>query len=139
MCTRRPHPVLILLLLLLLSPLLLLPPLPQNMANTLLLPECGCHRHFTPSSPSNTSTSSSTSTCSPSASLRGSGQKVVSFSYYGSPSQPHQQAKQYWEGLATNLASLPRALGQGWLVRLYHDLQQGEPLMEDLCRIACAR
>ena len=64
-------------------------------------------------------------------------QKVVGFSFYGNTSSGVHKAKQYFEGIQENLALVSRLYGADWSVRLYYDLDQEDPLHQDLCNMAC--
>ena len=47
-------------------------------------------------------------TCSPRAYLRGKGQKIIGFSYYGDSRSAHHQKKKYFEGIQNNLKLLQK-------------------------------
>ena len=121
-----------------------------------MIPDCGCQRTIqstTSTSDNNTSTTSPSSinytsitslssinytstTCSKTAYLRGSDQHVVSFSYYGDPTTPHHKSKQYYAGIKENLSTMSQFY-PGWVMRLYHDLDHHNPLLGELCDLAC--
>ena len=42
----------------------------------------------------------------------------------------------YFAGLEINLDLLPEHY-PGWIMRLYHDIEESDPLMETLCEYAC--
>jgi len=65
-------------------------------------------------------------------------QHVVAFVFYGDQTSPHMVAKQYWLGLKRNLEAIPNILGAKWRVRLYHDLREDNPLLDELCVISKA-
>ena len=97
---------------------------------------CGCERSLRPSlSLGNRVTPLGETTCSRDAHHRGAGQKVVSFSFYRSP-RLDQPGRNYLDGVSANLA-LAASLYPGWVVRLYHDLDPGDPAAARLCSVAC--
>ncbi|XP_045585469.2 uncharacterized protein [Procambarus clarkii] len=69
------------------------------------------------------------SSCGDSATLRGGGQKVVSFSVYG------QFPSEYYEGLK-KLLPVVGEMYPGWTVRVYLDLSTGT-LQDWACSLAC--
>ena len=42
----------------------------------------------------------------------------------------------YFAGLEANLKLLPKHY-PGWIIRLYHDIEEDDPLMGTLCEYAC--
>ncbi len=68
----------------------------------------------------------SNTTCSSDAFLRGSGQKVVGFSFYGDLNSDKMKIKGYFEGIVGNL-ELMRTFYPGWTMRLYFDLDDSHP------------
>ena len=78
------------------------------------------------------------STCSQDSWARGSHQKVVAFSFYGSTNSTEHQKKKYWSGIEENLALVESLYGEGWSMRLYHDLNLSSPLHHQLCSLACS-
>jgi len=105
---------------------------------TFKLENCGCERKlsFTGEAESFNQTKYTRTTCGRSAYMRGPGQKVVGFSFYGDPNTPKHKAKKYFTGIEENLSSLP-VFYPGWVMRLYYDLQPGDQLLADLCHLAC--
>ena len=80
----------------------------------------------------------SDTTCSWTAWARGSHQRVVAFSFFGAvDSGPHEQRK-YFEGVEQNLGALASHYGQGWIMRLYHNLGPQHPLHTKICALACS-
>ena len=75
-------------------------------------------------------------TCSTDSFARGIGQKVVGFSFYGDMSTKYSKAKGYLAGIKGNL-DLMEEFYPGWIMRLYFDLEPENPLMNDLCDMAC--
>jgi hypothetical protein len=75
-------------------------------------------------------------TCSQDAVRRGRGQRVVAYSFYGSPRTERHKAKQYFAGIVENLG-LVRRLYPGWVMRLYYDLSEDEKVAGELCELAC--
>ena len=83
-------------------------------------------------------------TCGESAFRRGSGQKVIGFSFYEHDDTRLKERKQnkswinppYFRGVKENL-DLVATFYPGWTVRLYHDLDPEDPLMDTLCSYLC--
>jgi len=75
-------------------------------------------------------------TCSPRAYSRGNGQKIIGFSYYGDSRSAHHKSKKYFEGIQNNLNLLPKFY-PGWIIRLYYDLDQDDPILPKLCGLSC--
>jgi len=75
-------------------------------------------------------------TCSPEAYARGNGQKIIGFSYYGDFHSAGHKAKKYFEGIQNNVNLLPKFY-PGWIIRLYYDLDQDDPLRHQLCELSC--
>jgi hypothetical protein len=75
-------------------------------------------------------------TCSRDAARRGPGQRVVAFSFYGSPTTARHKAKQYFAGIVENLELMPNRYPD-WVMRLYYDMEATAPLMQELCGLAC--
>jgi len=75
-------------------------------------------------------------TCSKDAFMRGSGQKVVGFSFYGDINTPKNKKKGYFEGIVGNLELMPTYY-PGWIMRLYYDLDDKDPITQELCNLAC--
>jgi len=75
-------------------------------------------------------------TCSTDAVRRGAGQRVAAYSFYGSATTARHKAKKYFAGIVENLALLPQ-LYPGWVMRLYYDLDPGDPSLAQLCELAC--
>ena len=78
------------------------------------------------------------STCSQDSWARGSHQKVVAFSFYGSTNSTEHQKKKYWSGIKENLALVESLYGDGWSMRVYHDINSSNPLHQQLCSLACS-
>ena len=75
-------------------------------------------------------------TCSYRSFLRGSGQKIIGFSYYGDSRSAHHQTKKYFEGIQNNLQLLPKYY-PNWIIRLYYDLSPDDPVLPKLCQLSC--
>ena len=79
-------------------------------------------------------------TCGETSFRRGFGQKVIGFSFYEHDSIRLEERRlnksfdfpPYFRGIEENLDLVP-ILYPGWIVRLYHDLQQEDPLCETIC------
>ena len=78
------------------------------------------------------------STCSADSWQRGIGQKVIAFAFYGDPKSAVHQRRGYFEGIRANLEAISSFYNSSWVVRLYHDIGSDDPLMADLCRLACS-
>ena len=78
------------------------------------------------------------STCSRDSWARGSRQKVVAFSFYGSTNSTEHLKKKYWTGIEENLALVEALYGAGWSVRIYHNLKESSSLHQQLCNLACS-
>ena len=77
------------------------------------------------------------STCSSASYWRGAGQKIISFSFYGSPNSTKGKERKYFQGIEDNLRLLPRHY-PGWTIRVYYDLEQEDPVLTSLCELTCA-
>ncbi len=71
-------------------------------------------------------------TCSSDAFLRGSGQKVVSFSFFGDLEANVNKKRGYLRGTSENL-KLMRTFYPGWTMRLYLDLNDTTAKKVDWC------
>jgi len=69
--------------------------------------------------------------------LRGPGQKIIGYSFYGDIEAAHEDKKDYFLGIYENLKLMPK-LYPGWIMRVYVDLDEKDPIMEDLCELACS-
>jgi len=70
---------------------------------------------------------------------RGNHQKVVAFSFYGNTKSEAHKAKQYFTGIQENLDLLSKIYDLSWTMRLYYDLDDGDPMEKSLCELACSR
>ena len=78
-------------------------------------------------------------TCGRDAYQRGSHQKVLGFSFYGSSNSFSHKSKQYFHGIEENLEKMTELYGEDWVMRLYYDLEPtDQQLMSQLCDLACA-
>jgi len=100
------------------------------------LEHCSCSRTL-PITEDKNQPEYSTTTCGRDAFQRGIHQKVAGFSFYGNTTSGVHKSKQYFAGIKENLELLPQLYGPGWSMRLYYDLDQADPLMQDLCGLAC--
>lgn len=75
-------------------------------------------------------------TCSHDAFSRGPGQQVVSFSFYGDIHTDVAVKKGYFEGIRGNL-DLMAKFYPNWIMRVYFDLAPDDPVLTDLCELAC--
>ncbi len=67
---------------------------------------------------------------------RGVGQKIVGFSFYGDINSNIAKVKGYFEGIGENLKLMPTRY-PGWIMRLYFDLDKKDPVLHELCKLAC--
>ena len=88
------------------------------------------------SNPDNIGVPFNQTTCGNDAYLRGSHQKIVGFSFYGDVNSDYSKKKGYFEGIIGNLELMPKFY-PGWVMRLYYDLDQTDPVLQDLCQLAC--
>ena len=75
-------------------------------------------------------------TCSSDAFRRGPNQKIIGFSFYANIDTDRTKKKGYFDGIVGNLALIPK-LYPGWTMRLYYDLDKKDPILKDLCDLAC--
>ena len=75
-------------------------------------------------------------TCSQDAWHRGSHQKVLAFSFYSVPGRA-SKSKMFFKGVKANLDLMGKLYEKDWNMRLYHDLEDKDPLMADACSLAC--
>ena len=59
-------------------------------------------------------------------------------SFYGEPNSTTHQKRGYFEGVRKNLEAISSFYNSSWSVRLYHDIGPDDPLMVDLCKLACS-
>ena len=78
------------------------------------------------------------SSCSRDSWQRGLGQQVFSFAFYGDPNSTIHQKRGYFQGIRKNLELISFFYNSSWSVRLYHDIGPDDPLMVDLCNLACS-
>jgi hypothetical protein len=48
----------------------------------------------------------------------------------------YSKKKGYFEGIIGNLELMPKYY-PGWIMRLYYDLDKTDPVLKDLCKLAC--
>ena len=89
----------------------------------------------------------SDTTCSQQAHARGSGQKVVAFSFFEKDEKNKIARKKtgdalnnvsgfFFTGFQMNVDLLPKHY-PGWIIRIYHDIEDTDPLIERLCQFSC--
>ena len=100
------------------------------------LEHCGCQRHLDGVNPNPPDLSYNQTTCSYDAYRRGPHQKIIGFSFYGNLDADYSKKKGYFEGIIGNLKLVPK-LYPGWTMRLYYDLDKKDPVLKDLCDLAC--
>ena len=79
------------------------------------VPKCHCLLNITGNGSSENVEFSDT-TCSAVAYARGSGQKIVGFSFYGNSKSEKHQGKKYFEGIVNNLKAM-ETYYPGWIMR----------------------
>jgi len=110
----------------------------HQLQRTFTLDHCYCSRTLNVSSDSVPPLLNST-TCSRDAWNRGSHQKVVAFSFFGSVNSTRNEERQYFQGIEENLALVSELYGRSWSMRVYYSLDGNNPsTMAFLCRLACA-
>lgn len=92
------------------------------------LPGCECRRKYWPASALNESTGNRSS-CGFTADMRGPGQNVVSYSFYG------DEQNQYFMGIERNIVDVQQHY-PGWSVRVYHNLSKSQQTAL-FCPLAC--
>ena len=120
------------------------------------LERCSCPRLLGSWSTSY-NTNYSDTTCGRDAFLRGHGQKVVAFSFYGNSSSPNHLLRGFFQGISSDMFFIPKSIwnysmlqgiqinaevvrelyDSSWVMRLYYDIGRDDPLMQDLCQLAC--
>ncbi len=79
--------------------------------------------------------------CSRFAGLRGSHQKIVSFSYYSGKYEDWQSSdyihRDYFSGLERNLEAIKDLYGPSWTLRLYHEMPRESLTWRNLCKLVC--
>ena len=73
-------------------------------------------------------------TCSYKAYRRGSGQKIVAFSYYSSTNRPSTKQNLYLSGIKGNLDIMP-LLYPGWVMRIYIDIDANDTALPNLYKL----
>ena len=63
---------------------------------------------------------------------------MFSFAFFGDPNSSIHQKRGYFEGIRKNLEAISTFYNSSWSVRLYHDIGPDDPLMVDLCKLACS-
>ena len=69
--------------------------------------------------------------------MRGNGQKVISYSYYGDPCSKLHLEKDYFDGIKKNVEKIKKFY-KGWTMRIYHDFHPTHPHFQELCKISCS-
>lgn len=93
------------------------------------LPGCSCVRRY--SAAAVAALNGTRSSCGGFADLRGPGQRVISYSFYGNASSV------FFRGIEANLKMVPD-IYPGWIVRVYNDIDRSIPAQNQLvCDIEC--
>ena len=115
------------------------------LAPSVSLEACSCNRELPRTNTSDVLLSDTT--CSQQAYARGSGQKVVAFSFFEKEEKSKIARKEtgdavnnvsgfFFNGFQINIDLLPKHY-PGWVIRIYHDIEDTDPLMEKLCQLSC--
>ena len=100
------------------------------------LEHCGCRRHLKGVKANPPNITYKQTTCSYDAYRRGPHQKIVGFSFYGNINSDYSKKKGYFDGIVGNLELMPKFY-PGWTMRLYYDLDKKDPILKELCDLAC--
>ena len=60
----------------------------------------------------------------------------MGFSFYGDITADYSKKKGYFQGIQGNLAIMPKYYPD-WTMRIYFDLDPKDPILGDLCELAC--
>jgi len=112
----------------------------QRIQHSFSLEHCYCTRTLNISSDDLPPPPLNKTTCSRDAWNRGSHQKVVSFSFFGSVNSSRNEERQYFQGIEENLSLVTKLYGPSWSMRVYYSLDGNNPsTMAFLCRLACTK
>ena len=98
--------------------------------------KCGCERIIKSDDFGNEFTLFNQTTCSQDAYLRGKHQKIVSFSYFTPKDAEFGKKKGFYVGIKGNLQKMEQFY-PGWIMRLYHNMDQNDPMLKDVCNLVC--
>lgn len=62
----------------------------------------------------------------------GGGHKVIAFTYFKPIISASEISRKYVEGIRGNLQAIHQIYGPEWTMRLYHNLAEGDPVLEEL-------
>ena len=116
----------------------------SKSTRSITLDPCPCQRELPPA---NLTHVLSDTTCSEHAHARGAGQKVVAFSFFEKDEKLALARKQtgdaennvngfFFKGFQTNIDLLTKHY-PGWVIRIYHDIEESEPLTKMFCEFSC--
>ena len=116
----------------------------SKATRSITLDPCPCRRELPPA---NLTHLLSDTTCSEHAHARGAGQKVVAFSFYEKDEKMASARKEtgdgeknvngfYFQGFQTNIDLLTKHY-PGWVIRVYHDIEESDPLTRIFCEFSC--
>ncbi len=97
--------------------------------------ECDCHREIM-ARDIHSEEENVFDTCSDHSRMRGPGQNVIAYSYYGSFSNPKHWQRLYFSGIWHNFMSM-KSLYPGWTMRIYHNLDSHDVRLQSICFLAC--
>ena len=109
---------------------------PQKNGIEFKMKYCECQRHLSEVQENPSGLILNQTTCSSDAFYRGPHQKVISFSFYGDINSEKSKMKGFFEGIIGNLKLIPKFY-PGWIMRLYYDLDKKNPVLKDICELAC--
>ena len=92
---------------------------------------CDCQRHLSEVKKNPSNLILNYTTCGSDAFYRGPHQKIISFSFYGDVNSGYSKMKGFFKGIVGNLKLIPRFY-PGWIMRLYYDLDENNPLLKDI-------
>ena len=101
------------------------------------LENCGCKRRLIGVEANPSDLMFNQTTCSSHSFKRGPHQKIIAFSFYGDINSDRYKMKGYFQGIAGNLKLIPKFY-PGWIMRLYYDLDKNDPVLNDICELACS-
>ena len=110
---------------------------PQKNGFEFKMNDCECQRHLSEVQENPSSLVLNQTTCSLSAFYRGPHQKVISFSFYGDINSENSKKKRFFKGIVGNLKLIPKFY-PGWIMRLYYDLDGNNPVLKNICKLACS-
>ena len=113
---------------------------------TVNLAPCNCQRTFYVSSNASLQHPLSSTTCNQFAHLRGNKQKVIAFTFFEKADKDKLSREKsgnssevngfFFNGFQNNIVLLPVHY-PGWTIRIYHDIEETDPLHNLFCEFSC--